>query len=171
MRPIVSLGVALVAALGLGALLGIVWESLAPRVTLIVASDGRAFPEGFQPEGYATDDAIAAILCVAAGLLVGVLAVWVSRRVLASESALPIALAIVLVLGIAGSAALWWVGEHRGGFDLSEILAEASPGDVILAPLNLRMTGVLVLWPASSVLVVFAAALGDWLRARHRAGR
>ena len=59
MRSIVSLAVALVATLGLGALLGIVWEALAPRVTLIVASDSLAYPEGFQPEGYATDDGIA----------------------------------------------------------------------------------------------------------------
>ncbi|MDP4689755.1 MAG: hypothetical protein NWR17_02595 [Candidatus Nanopelagicales bacterium] len=171
MRSIVSLAVALVATLGLGALLGIVWEALAPRVTLIVASDGLAYPEGFQPEGYATDDGIAAILCVAAGILIGLIAVWITRRALPPERALPVALALVIVLGIVGSLALWWVGEHRGGFDLTEAVRMASQGDVITAPLDLRMSGVLVLWPASSVLVIFLAATGEWLRGRHPAGR
>jgi uncharacterized membrane protein (Fun14 family) len=167
MRAALSFVIALVATLGIGALLGIAWESLAPRVDLVVASDGKAYPEGYQPEGYATDDGIAALLCIGAGLVVGIAALWVIRRVVAADLVVGVALAVVVVLGVVGAVTLWWVGEQRGDYDLAAVLATAQEGDVITAPLRLRMPGVLVLWPAASVLVVFIAALNDWLRGRR----
>jgi len=54
----------------LGAALGWLWESLAPRVVLEVAGDGKAYPEGYQPEGFMGDDGVAALLCLGAGLVV-----------------------------------------------------------------------------------------------------
>ena len=62
MRRLAASLVAVLGAVGLGALLGLVWEALAPRVSLIVASDGKPYPEGSQPEGYMTDDGIAALM-------------------------------------------------------------------------------------------------------------
>ena len=70
------------------------------------------------------------------------------------------------MLGAAGSIALWWTGEQLGAFDFDALVAASAEGDVITAPLRLRMPGVLVLWPLMSVAVVFIAALGDWLRGR-----
>ena len=168
MRRLVASFVAVVGAVGLGALLGVVWEALAPRVSLVVASDGRPYPEGYQPEGYMTDDGIAALLCLAAGLVVGIVAVWASRRVASRDHALLVALVSVLVLGTAGALALWWTGEMIGGFDFDAVVASSVEGTTLTAPLTLRMPGVLVLWPFASVLVVFLAALGDWWRGRTR---
>ena len=162
--------VAILGAVGLGALLGVAWESLAPRVVLVVAGDGNAYPEGYQPEGYMTDDGIAALLCVAAGLVLGMVAVWVARRTMARDHALLGALGGVLVLGTLGAAAMWWTGERLGGFDLAAVVAESAEGSSITAPLSLRMPGVLVLWPLASVVVVFLAALADWWRGRPAAG-
>jgi len=166
MRRLVACLVALVGAVSLGALLGVIWEALAPRVSLVVASDGKPYPEGYQPEGYMTDDGIAALLCLAAGVVVGVAAVWVSRRITTGDRALLVALASVLVLGAAGAFALRWTGEVVGGFDLEALVASSPEGATITAPLTLRMTGVLVLWPLASVIVVFCAAMGDWWRGR-----
>ena len=166
MRRLAAIVIALVGVLGLGALLGFVWEALAPRVVLVVASDGNPYPEGYQPEGYMTDDGIAALLCLAAGLVVGLAAVWVVRRVAPRDRALLIALGGVLVLGAAGAGALWWAGERLGDFDFDATLAASPEGTTLTAPLTLRMPGVLVLWPLASVVVVFLAALGDWWRER-----
>ena len=168
MRRLAASLVALLGALAVGALLGLLWEALAPRVTLIVASDGNPYPEGYQPEGYMTDDGIAALLCLAAGLVMGIAAVWVSRRIASREHALVVALVSVLVLGTAGALALWWTGEMIGGFDFDAVVASSVEGTTLTAPLTLRMPGVLVLWPFASVLVVFLAALGDWWRGRTR---
>jgi hypothetical protein len=166
MRRVVAAVIALIAAVALGALLGWLWESLAPRVSLVIASDGLPYPEGYQPEGYMTDDGIAALLCLGAGLVVGLVAVWVSRRVISPDHALAVALVSVLVIGAVGSIALWRTGEALSAFDFDALVAASSEGDVITAPLQLRMPGVLVLWPLMSVAVVFIAALSDWLRGR-----
>lgn len=168
MRRLAASLVAVLGAIGLGALLGLAWEALAPRVSLIVASDGKPYPEGYQPEGYMTDDGIAALLCLAAGLVVGIAAVWVSRRVASRDHALLVALASVLVLGTAGALALWWTGQNVGAFDFDALVASSPEGTTLTAPLTLRMPGVLVLWPMASVVVVFLAALGDWWRGRSR---
>lgn len=167
MRRFLAALVALVAVLGLGALLGLLWESLAPRVSLVIASDGNPYPEGYQPEGYMTDDGIAALLCVGAGLVVGLAAVWVSRRIASRDHSLLVALVSVLVLGTAGALALWWTGVTVGAFDFDALVATSAEGTTLTAPLELRMPGVLVLWPLASVLIVFLAALGDWWRGRE----
>ena len=166
MRRLAASLVAVLGAVGLGALLGLVWEALAPRVTLIIASDGKPYPEGYQPEGYMTDDGIAALLCLAAGLIIGIAAVWVSRRITSRDHALLVALVSVLVLGTVGALALWWTGETVGSFDFDALVASSPEGTTLTAPLALRMPGVLVLWPMAGVLVVFLAALDDWWRGR-----
>jgi hypothetical protein len=166
MRRLVAIAIVVVGVIALGATLGVLWEALAPRVVLVVASDGKAYPEGYQPEGYMTDDGIAALLCLAAGLIIGLAAVWVSRRIASRDHALLIALASVLVLGAVGALALWWTGETLGAFDFDAVLAASAEGTTLTAPLTLRMPGVLVLWPLASVVVVFLAALGDWWRGR-----
>ena len=171
MRAWAAFAVATVSSAAFGALLGLVWARLAPRVDLIVAGDGKPYPEGFQPEGYMSDDGVAAILCVVAGLVVGAVVVLVFRRSAGSDGldgAMRWAALVVLPLGVVGAAALWLVGTRIGGFDLAEVVALADEGDPLRAPLRLRMPGVLVLWPAASALVVFAVAVGDWLAGRTR---
>lgn len=169
MRRLAAALIALIGVLALGALLGVLWESLAPRITLVVAADGQPYPEGYQPEGYMTDDGIAALLCIAAGLIVGLVAVWAARRTVRDDRALLAALGSVIVLGAVGALALGWTGVSLGGFDLDAVVASSEPGAQITAPLSLRMSGVLVLWPLASVTVVFVAALADWWRGRAHA--
>jgi len=170
----VALAVAAVSCAALGALLGVAWARLAPSVDLVVAGDGKAYPEGYQPEGFMADDGVAAILCVVAGLVVGVGVVVALRRA-RGQAGLDVAMrraaVIVLPLGAIGAGALWFVGTRLGGFELASVLAVSEAGDALVSPLRLRMPGVLVLWPAASALVVFAVAVGDWLAGRVRERR
>ena len=167
-RAWTAFAVAVISCGALGAALGVLWASMAPRVDLFVAGDGKAYPQGYQPEGYMTDDGIAAALCIGAGALVGVLAIVLLRRALGEDRDLAARWAtfVVIPLGAVGAIALWFVGSRIGNVDLAAALSMASEGDAVTAPIRLRMPGVLVLWPAASVLVVFAVALADWIRER-----
>jgi hypothetical protein len=167
MRRIISSAVAVLGTIALGALLGVLWEALAPRVTLVVAADGRAYPQGYQPGGYIDDAGIAAVICLSAGLALGLGIVWVTRRIVTPDNSHVVALVASVLLGALGALALWWVGERLGYVDLDALAAASSPGEEITAPLRLRMPGVLVLWPLASVLVVFIAAMGDWWKSRQ----
>jgi hypothetical protein len=166
MRRILALLIAVVGVAAWGALLGVIWEALAPRVTLVIAGDGRPYPQGYQPGGYMTADGIAALLCLGAGVIVGLAAVWIARRAVAPAYSIPVALGASLALGVVGAVALMWTGQRLGYIDLDAVVAAGAVGDTITAPLRLRMSGVLVLWPVASALVVFIAALGDWWRGR-----
>lgn len=157
------------ATLVLGALLGFLWATIAPADPLFVAG-GKAYPQAFQPRDYIHDDGIAAVLCTAAGLLVGSAIVVTLRRARGRESTL-LALAVSVVLGAIGACAFWWVGTKAGYVDVAGLLSQSQDGDTFLAPVRLRMPGVLVLWPAASALVVFFVSLSDWWaqRAHERA--
>jgi len=148
----------------LGAALGWLWESLAPRVVLEVAGDGKAYPEGYQPEGFMGDDGVAALLCLGAGLVVGVAVVIVARRWQSRSRSTAWALIASIVLGVVGAVTMRQVGLALDDVDLTAALAAAQPGDLLISSLKLRMPGVLLLWPAASVLVVFLVALTDWIR-------
>lgn len=163
-----ALAVGAVSSIALGALLGLLWERLAPRVALVVAGDGKPYPEGYQPEEFMSDDGIAAILCVLGGLLIGACVALIARRMSSPDQAMRWSAIVVVPLGALGTAALWFVGTHLGSFDLNEVVLASDVGDAVTAPLRLRMPGVLVLWPAASALVVFFVAVGDWLADRSR---
>ena len=158
--------VGVLSVVALGALLGWAWERFAPRVVLEVAGDGKAYPEGYQPEGYMGDDGVAAVLCLIAGLVVGIAVVIIARRLERTPRITMWSLAIVIALGFIGAITMRQVGLALDDVDLPAQLAAAQPGDLLTSPLKLRMPGVLVLWPAMSALVVFIMALNDWWHAR-----
>ncbi|MFM9136094.1 MAG: hypothetical protein ACKOT0_11825 [bacterium] len=174
-RAWLSVGIALVGCAALGALLGLLWVRLAPRVELFV-SGGKGYPQGFQPEGYMTADGLAALLCAGAGVVVGVAVTLVVRRRVAAEDPrwAYLALALGVLLGVVGAASLWLTGVLLGTTDYEAQLAVAADGDTLVAPLRLRIPGVLLLWPIASVAVTFIVALFDWgrhaLRSREPSG-
>lgn len=173
-RAWLSIGVAALSSAALGVLLGLLWVRLAPRVELFVSA-GKGYPQGFQPEGYMTADGVAALLCTAAGLVAGAaIAVVVRRRAdVADPRWAYVALGLGVVLGLIGAASLWLTGALLGSTDYEGQLASAVDGDTLVAPLRLRIPGVLLLWPIASVTVIFVVALVDWgrhvLRSRRRA--
>ncbi|MFM7210846.1 MAG: hypothetical protein ACKOYQ_02405, partial [Actinomycetota bacterium] len=115
-----ALAVGAISSIALGALFGLWWERMAPRVALVVAGDGKPYPDGFQPEGYMTDDGLAAILCVLGGLLTGLCVALIARRTSRPDRAMRWSAIVVVPLGALGAAALWFVGTHLASFDLNE---------------------------------------------------
>ncbi len=150
-----------------GAALGVVWWRLAPRVEVVVRTDGTV-PATFQPSEYLSADVAFAGLALVAGIAVAIALANMRREHLASV------LASSIVSGVLGTAAMWWVGTRLGGVDLAEIsasLARQAAKDVVVdGPLAVTMPGVLVLWPLASCVVVTILACGDWIvEARARA--
>ncbi len=145
-----------------GAALGVVWWRLAPRVPITVRPN-QMFPEGFQPSGYIAADVAYAALAILAGVLVviGLLAI---RR----YHLLP-ALAGAIVAGVIGSLLMWFVGVSLGRANLEELAATTNIETVVDAPLTLRLTGLMLLWPITSAIVITIVAAWDW--AAHLLGK
>lgn len=155
----------LIAALVLGAALGVLWWKLAPRVAVLVRS-GQAWPAEYQPAEYLTSDLTFALLAALAGIGLTIGLVRMRREHLVS------ALASSVLAGLVGSAAMWFVGTRLGHVDIAGLTA--TEDQVIDAPLVLHMPALFLMWPIAAALVITVMAAGDWmvsLRARRRADR
>lgn len=139
-----------------GPALGVVWWRLAPRVPVVVRPN-ESFPEGFQPSGYIAADVAFAALAVLAGVLVVVGLLAIRRYHL-----LP-ALAGSILAGVCGSVLMWQVGTRLGTANLAELAATTNIETVVDAPLTLRLTGLLLLWPITSAVVITVVAAWDWI--------
>jgi hypothetical protein len=160
-------------AAGLGVALGLAWWWLAPGVLLDVYADGDgfiSFPAEYQPRGYITDDAIAAIASLVGGALTVIVAMILSARRMHRVGLA--ALAWSIGAGVVGAVLLWWVGTTLGAVDLQAAMAEVGEGGQVEAGLTLRMPGVLLLWPLGSAMVFCGYAVLDWIiRGREPAAR
>ncbi len=158
---------AVAGCLVLGAVLGVVWAWLAPRVPLEVVGDG-AVPEEYQPGGFIAADGVFAVLAVLAGVVVATLLLrWDGRPL--------VCLGAGVLGGSLGALLMWWVGSRIGAVDVDAVVATSPDGTVFDAPLRLRMPGVLLLWPTAVAAVVTALATVDWWldrreRRRHGGG-
>lgn len=151
-----SLIAGLVVGVIAGAALGVVWWRLAPRVPIVVKPN-QAFPEGFQPSGYIAADVAYGALAILAGVLVVVGLLAIRRYHL-----LP-ALAGAIVAGVIGSVLMWQVGTLLGHANLEELASSTNIETVVDAPLVLRLTGLLLLWPITSAVVITVVAAWDWV--------
>ena len=159
-RPRLALLIAVLSVAAFGALLGILWARIAPADPLFVAG-GKAYPQAFQPRDYISDDGLAAVMCLLAGVITAVIVIVILRRRGGADAMLA-ALVVSLLLGAVGAVTFWWVGTRMGYVDLAALLSNAQDGDKFSAPVRIRMPGVLVLWPAASSFVILLVAIVDW---------
>lgn len=146
---------------GLGAALGVAWWVLAPRVVLKVVGT-LTYPTEFQPRGYIADDGIAALACIIGGVVTMGVAALLAHRRCRRALAYP-TLVWSFLAGVVGAIMLWWVGTRLGATDLEAAIAVAGDGGQVEAPLQLRMPGVLVLWPLASAVVFTIASWVSWI--------
>ena len=142
-------------ALGLGALVGVLWWLAVDLPGYRVDSGGRASTSERGLAGFIGGDAWFALLGFFAGLLIGWLAwAWLNR----------LGWPVVLVAAVAAEAAAlvcWLVGYHLGPTDFTARLAAAPPGQLVEIELTLRAKASLLVWPfAATVPVLLASSLG-----------
>ena len=158
-----ELATALAALLGLalaGALLGLLWEQLAPRLAFRVDQPGRALPVVPEAEEYVAADGRFVLLTLAAGIVAG-LACWLVRR-----SRGPLVLLALAAGGLLGAVLTWRVGVALGtGYSPADL---QQVGNVVYQPLTLRARAGLVVEPLAAVLA-YLFAVG--FSARNDLGR
>ncbi len=153
-------------AAGLGVVGGLLWWWSAPRVVLQVVGD-RAFPVEYQPGGFIADDGIAAIVCIVGGLVIGVLVLIAQQTPSKEHSRATVgALFVAVAASLVGAVALWWVGTFFGRVDVAAQIISVGEGGRFDSALQLRMPGVLLLWPLFAALVVAVIAVSDWIADR-----
>lgn len=132
-----------------GAVLGVIWWRVAPRVMVEVTADGLALvdPAG---KAFIAADGWFAVLGALAGLVCGVIGVLRWRRD-------GIGLAVGEAAGgVLGALVAMLVGQWLGRSTLD---GSAAVGTIAEASLQVRATGVLLAWPLVALLVVVAVAV------------
>ncbi|WP_405016935.1 hypothetical protein OHV05_07420 [Kitasatospora sp. NBC_00070] len=146
------------AGVAVGALAGLLWLWLAPRVMLVAGSDAIRYvdPEGEQRAGA---DGTFALIALAAGVLCALAAFLLTRR-----RGGGIAVAVGLAIGgLAGSALAWQLGTRLGpGTDVIANAKKAGQGVEFSAALELGAHGALLVWPMAAMVTLLAlsAAFG-----------
>ena len=159
---VITAGLAVGALSGLA--LGVIWWRLAPRVPLVVRS-GDAYPANYQPDGYLAADVSFAALAIFAGL-----AVTIGLLVMRREHPLSVLVAGLLAGGV-GSILMWFVGSRLGSVDITGLIATTMDEAVIEAPLKVSMPALLLVWPITVALVIFAVSFADWWGAAKKNAR
>lgn len=119
---------------GFGALLGVVWAAIAPRLAVIKAEGGFLYAEA-EPEQPVAADGWFAIIGAVAGVAFALLA-WRLLRKYRGVGVL-----VGLTLGsLAGAFLAWYVGYKIGHAQFVAANNAAAVGDRLEAPLELAMT-------------------------------
>jgi hypothetical protein len=143
---------AAVALLGVPA--GFAWIAIAPRVTVVVTGHGVAEVINPETKAFIAADGWFCVVGALGGLLAGV-----AGYLLAVRRYGPLAVAGLLLGGLAASLVEWWIGRSAGLAPFRKALYLSHQGAVLHAPLVLRAHGALVVWPLIAALVVTLAEL------------
>lgn len=141
-------------ALGIGALMGVLWMVVVTPPGYVVQRDGSASTSERQLAGFFAGDAWFALLGAGAGLTLGWLA-WARLKFLGWS-------VVLVAAGAAATAALvcWFVGYQLGPSEFNQRLASARPGDVVPLELTLRAKASLLVWPfVATVPVLLGSSL------------
>lgn len=132
----------------LGVPVGLVWSAIAPRAELIVTAPGQTLPADPESTAYMTGDGTFALLTMAVGALVAIVAYTVAGRRSGTGAALGLA-----VGGVLGSLVAWQLGRLPTVGGYRQALHAAHVGDQITALLTVHAQGVLVLGALAAVAV------------------
>lgn len=165
-RPPVVLVTVTAAVAMLGVPAGFGWAALAPRVVVLVTGSGAAEVLNPETKAFIAADGWFCLLGIAAGLLAGVVGYLVAVR---RHGA--VAVAGLMLGGLAASLLEWWIGRSIGLASFRTALLLSRNGAVLHAPLALRAHGALVIWPLTSAIFVGLAELLSGQRPDRLAGR
>lgn len=153
-RPHLAIGALTAGAVTLlGAPLGLLWWTIAPRPEVTVTADGGTVPYPVSETMFASEGYFALIVLVT-GLLCGY-ACYLAQYRIAERLAIDVRLVCVLGLvlgGVLGSVLAWRIGVALDAAAFERAVAAAEPGDVVRAGLELRAVSALLLWSFVAVL-------------------
>ncbi|HEX6445961.1 MAG TPA: hypothetical protein VF053_12790 [Streptosporangiales bacterium] len=146
--------VMVVALAVIGGVGGVLWHLIAPR-TELVFSDGVANFVGPAPSQPVAADGWFAVIALVAGIVTGSLTqAFLHHR-------MPGAVVGLAVGATVASLAMWKVGHWFGAAAYAAAVHHVANGEHLYAPLSVRATGVLLLWPLAATLTIFIAAVTE----------
>jgi len=146
----VVFAVAVAGSVLLGALAGLIWGALAPRVRLQEFAAGGAYQVNAESSGYIAADAWYCVITAVSGLITGLAGYWLLVR----RSGWPAAFGLVLGAVAAGYTAMW-IGGLIGLDTFNHQLATAPVGSYLNDSLSLGAKSAVVCW-----LLVTGAVIG-----------
>ncbi|TQL91072.1 hypothetical protein FB559_8395 [Actinoallomurus bryophytorum] len=134
-----------IAVLGVPA--GLLWTTVAPRTTYVIAGGTKLLGDP-ESQTLIAADGWFAVLTAAAGALCGIVAYVLAGRLRE--------LGLLGALGVGGAAAgliAWWVGSLVGRASFQHLVHTARDGTTARGALGLHATGVVIAWPLIAIVV------------------
>jgi hypothetical protein len=154
-REVKAVLVALVGSAVLGAIAGLIWGAVSPRVLFQEFAAGQAQQVNAEDSGYIVADAWFCLITAIGGLITGVAGIRLVRW-----TGWPAAAA--LILGAVGASAItMWVGGQIGLSTFNHLLATSATGTYLHASLQLSAKSALVFWPLLTSAVIAIAGAGE----------
>lgn len=163
-RPLIALLALAAASAVLGLCVGLIWSAVAPRALLVVQSRGVAYVVSDETDAFIVADAWFCLLTAVAGLVCGVAGYFVAVR---RHGA--VAVAGLVLGGLAASVLARWVGQQQGLGRFQSLLAASPAGAQLHQPLALGGQGPLAFWPLLVALAVGTLELFSQSQERKRA--
>lgn len=164
-RALLVFTVAVAGSALLGALAGLIWGAVAPRVQLQEFQAGGAYQVNAESSGYIAADAWYSVITAVGGLITGLAGYWFLVR----KSGWPAALGLVLGAVGAGYMAMW-IGGLVGLGTYNHQLATAPVGSYFNESLSLGAKSAVACWLLVTGAVIGIAHSGTREGAREPAG-
>ncbi|WP_246062377.1 hypothetical protein [Haloactinospora alba] len=153
-RRLVAAAVVVGAMALVGALVGVLWWTLAPRPDVTVTSEGATVPYPVSETTFASEGYFA-LMATAVGLVSGYTVYALQYRLAATFRGADVRLFFLFCLVVGaflGSVVAWRVGVLLDAEGFQRARDAAQPGDVITAGLRLHALSALLTWPFVGVL-------------------
>lgn len=152
-EDVIAFVVVVAACLIAGAIVGLVWEHVAPRVPLVATEEG-VFQTSPETETSIALDGWFAVCGVVAGIVLAPLAFWRYRNQ-------GVATALGLTAGgLLGAWLAFKVGVWLGPDGIIEQVRRVGLGKRFDQPLELKAKGVMLLWPIASMVIFLGLCAG-----------
>jgi hypothetical protein len=132
----------------LGVAGGYLWAAVAPRVALVVVGRGAADLVNSETSAFIAADGWYCVICLVGGVISGLLGYWLVVRRHG-----PVAMAGVLIGGLAAGLITLWIGEQSGLATFHHLLATLPAGAHMQARLTLGSRSAIAFWPLAAGLM------------------
>ncbi len=147
----------------LGVAGGYLWAAVAPRVALVVVGHGAADLVNSETSAFIAADGWYCVICLVGGVISGLLGYWLVVRRHG-----PVAMAGVLIGGLAAGLITSWIGEQSGLATFHHLLATLPAGAHMQSRLTLGSRSAIAFWPLAAGLMAGGVEAISAMRERHR---